>query len=419
MTTLVGLDRARASILVDATAAAVAASLPWSTSATAILISIWAIALVSATVPALDVALLRRLLRTPAGALPLAFVALGLIGMAWAPVSLAERIGGFDSFPKLLAIALLMVQFQRSPRGHWVLLGFVASGTALLALSWYLYLAPTLPWRIKDVAVPFKDRITQGTEFTLCLFGLLECAAAGWKSGRPRQAWLCFGLAALFFLNVVIATVSRTALVALPILLVLFGARHLQWRQMVVFVAGLVALAAALWFGSPYLRERIVNIPQEIASYDRLAHDTSAGSRIEFWKKSVEIMREAPLAGHGTGSITAAFARVTGAASNATNPHNQILTVGVQLGLIGIGVLVAMWIAHGWLFCVPGVAGWAGFVVVIENVIASAFNSQLFDFTTGWIYVFGVGVAGGMVMRSKLAQPPLYDFSSTIAEPKV
>jgi hypothetical protein len=27
------------------------------------------------------------------------------------------------------------------------------------------------------------------------------------------------------------------------------------------------------------------------------------------------------------------------------------------------------------------------------------FNSHLFDFTQGWTYVFGVGVAGGMVLR--------------------
>ena len=116
--------------------------------------------------------------------------------------------------------------------------------------------------------------------------------------------------------------------------------------------------------------------------------------------------------------FTAAFARLAGTASSATNAHNQMLTVGIQLGLIGIAALIAMWIAHGLMFCGPGVAAWIGLVVVLENIIASAFNSQLFDFTTGWIYVFGVGVAGGMVMKGRLAQPPLYDFSSTIAEPK-
>ena len=157
-------------------------------------------------------------------------------------------------------------------------------------------------------------------------------------------------LAALFFLNIVFATVSRTALVAVPILLILFGARHLRWRQMIVFLGALVALGAVLWVSSSYLRERITKIPQEIATYDAARHDTSAGARIEFWKNSIEIMREAPLIGHGTGAITDAFARLAGAASNATNAHNQILTVGIQLGFLGIAVLIAMWVAHAWLF---------------------------------------------------------------------
>jgi O-antigen ligase len=418
MRTLVGLDRAQASVLIDSVAVAVAISLPWSTSATTILVCLWLVALAAALVPAIDLASLARILRTPAGALPVGLVVVGVIGMAWAPVSWGERIGGLDSFPKLLAIPLLFAQFQSSPRGHWVLVGFLGSASLLLALSWYIYFAPIPPWRIKDVAVPFKDRITQGTVLTLCLFGLLEYAADAVKRARYRCAYASLALAALFFLNIAFATVSRTALVAVPILLILFGARHLRWRQMTVFLSALAALGAVLWFSSSYLRERITKIPQEIATYDAARHDTSAGARIEFWKDSIEIMREAPLIGHGTGAITDAFARLAGTASNATNAHNQILTVGIQLGLLGIAVLIAMWVAHAWLFGVAGVAGWVGLVVVLENIIASMFNSQLFDFTTGWIYVFGVGVAGGMVMKDRVAHPPLYDFSSTIAEPK-
>ena len=37
-----------------------------------------------------------------------------------------------------------------------------------------------------------------------------------------------------------------------------------------------------------------------------------------------------------------------------------------------------------------------GSLVVIQNVLSSLFNSTLFDFTTGWLYVIGVGIAGGM-----------------------
>ena len=70
MKTLVGLDRTLSSVLVDALAVAVAVSLPWSTSATTILVCLWLVALVVAVVPAIDFVLLARVLRTPPGALP-------------------------------------------------------------------------------------------------------------------------------------------------------------------------------------------------------------------------------------------------------------------------------------------------------------------------------------------------------------
>jgi len=37
----------------------------------------------------------------------------------------------------------------------------------------------------------------------------------------------------------------------------------------------------------------------------------------------------------------------------------------------------------------------------VQNVVSSLFNSHLFDFTSGWLYVFGVGVIGGMVLRQR------------------
>ena len=115
-------------------------------------------------------------------------------------------------------------------------------------------------------------------------------------------------------------------------------------------------------------------------------------------------IKEAPLFGHGTGSIRDQFRRsVAGqsgmAAEVAANPHNQTLAVGIQLGLVGIAVLLAMWIAHLALFRSDSFAAWVGLVVVVQNIVGSLFNSHLFDFTQGWAYVIGVGVAGGIVLR--------------------
>jgi O-antigen ligase len=46
-------------------------------------------------------------------------------------------------------------------------------------------------------------------------------------------------------------------------------------------------------------------------------------------------------------------------------------------------------------------ANWIGLLVVVQNVFISLFNSHLFDFHEGWMYVLGVGVAGGMTLRAR------------------
>jgi hypothetical protein len=67
---------------------------------------------------------------------------------------------------------------------------------------------------------------------------------------------------------------------------------------------------------------------------------------------------------------------------------------------MGMAALWAMWLTHALLFRSGGLIEWIGIVLVLQNVVGSLFNSYLFDFTEGWIYVLGVGVAAGMVRHS-------------------
>jgi O-antigen ligase len=69
--------------------------------------------------------------------------------------------------------------------------------------------------------------------------------------------------------------------------------------------------------------------------------------------------------------------------------------------VVGIIVLYAMWWSHFRLFRGDDLASWIGLLVVVQNVLSSLFNSHLFDFHEGWMYVLGVGVAGGMVLGAK------------------
>ncbi|KQT15391.1 hypothetical protein ASG57_32010 [Bradyrhizobium sp. Leaf396] len=80
--------------------------------------------------------------------------------------------------------------------------------------------------------------------------------------------------------------------------------------------------------------------------------------------------------------------------------------------MIGIVVLYAIWILHLLLFRGDGFAEWIGLLVVVQNIFTSLFNSHLFDFHEGWMYVIGVGVAGGMVIRAQQAEAKVGEVGS-------
>jgi O-antigen ligase len=203
---------------------------------------------------------------------------------------------------------------------------------------------------------------------------------------------------------------GRTALAIIPVLLVLFAAKKLSGKGMAVLFACVIAVGVVSWLSSPYLRDRTIQLWTDYQQYKERHAVTSSGERVEFYKKSLAFIRQAPVIGHGTGSMSGLFAqaaigKIGSAASTSTNPHNQTFAVAIQLGLVGALVLWAMWIAHLLLFRGSGMVEWIGLVIVVQNIIGSLFNSHLFDFGQGWVYVLGVGVAGGMALKKHAAKP--------------
>ncbi len=272
----------------------------------------------------------------------------------------------------------------------------------LLVVSWVLVLAPGLPWRGgRAVGVPVKDYILQSAIFAICAFGLIG-RAAELRRGRPRLALGLLLLAGAFIADVGYVATARTTLVVMAVLLLLFGVRQFGFKGALgaCLIGG--ALAGIAWGSSPYLRERVAPVVGQLQNY--AAGDvTSVGLRLEYWTKSLAFIAEKPIFGQGTGTIPRLFRREATAGTDpiliTDNPHNQILTVAVELGLLGAVVLIALWTAHLALFCDRTLLAWLGLVIVVQNVVGSVFNSYLFDFSQGWLYVFGVGAIGGTVLH--------------------
>jgi O-antigen ligase len=185
-----------------------------------------------------------------------------------------------------------------------------------------------------------------------------------------------------------------------------FALLHLRWRTAVLALCAAALLAVAVWYASPQLRVRVSKFFTDYQYTMVENNESGMGSRLLYWQRSLQFFAKAPVIGHGTGSTRGLFEQavvgeVGARALVVSNPHNQTLNMAVQWGVVGVALLYAMWLAHLLLFRGDGLAPWVGLLVVVQNIFTSLFNSHLFDFHEGWMYVLGVGVAGGMTLRAR------------------
>ena len=391
----------------DVFAVLIALALPWSTS----LVSIFVVGWLVIIAPAIDARPFVQSLKRPVCALPIGLFVLALLGTLWSDASWGARLYAISPTVKLLMLPILIYHFERNRRGMWVFVAFLFSCTLLMAMSWVVAYEPQLALKSgADYGIPVKNYIDQSQEFALCAVALAYPVVTLFGQGKTAQATLLAIIALSLVANMAFVIVSRTALVTMPLMLLVFALLHLKWRNVVILLFTMILFAGVAWAASPELRARTATFVTDYQRYKESNFPTSMGLRLEFWQKALQFFAEAPIFGHGTGSTRGLFERAAvgqvGAASEVIgNPHNQTLYVAVQWGLVGIVALYAMWWVHLLMFRGDGLVTWIGLLVVVQNIFTSLFNSHLFDFHEGWMYVLGVGIAGGMTVGTKQIYP--------------
>jgi hypothetical protein len=390
--------RLRLALYADAFAIGTAAVLPFSTTLQSIFIAFWLITLV----PTLTWTDVRREIATLVGGLPVLLFALGLLGMVWAQESWPGRLGEFAAFIKFLLIPLFLAQFRRSERGIWVMVAYLASCTALMAVSWILMVWPGTGLNAtRGAGVPYSGH------FAICSLGLLFVSIELFRRGKKRLAAGALLLAVGFLGNIIFVVMPNLwlplilPLVAIPVLFSVLFLKEKNRSRLTLLVAAVMA-CAALW-----------------VALDPPTYERWLGDRPILWQRSLILISEAPIVGHGTGAMPRLLARAAVEQGGplgrmATDPRQQTLAIGIQAGLVGVVVLWAMWMAHLLFFRGFALCEWVGFVVVTQNIFGSMLDSQLSGSWGGWTYVIGVGVAGGMVRRLRAERQ-----SSDLPTPKL
>jgi O-antigen ligase len=398
-------DRATWMTVADVFAILAALTLPWSTTLPGIFVACW----LGATALVTDWRAFARLLKHPICYLPLSLAGLAVVGTLWSDASWSARLHGVGPTLKLLVLPALFYHFARSKRGMWVFVAFLVSCILLMVMSWIVLMVPDIslkPLADRERGIFVKNYIDQSQEFALCAVAL---AYPIFRLLQAKRLWLAAILLAIafgFIVNMSFVIVSRTAMVTIPAMIAVFALLHLKWRTSLAILCGLIVLTAVAFVASPLLQRKAEAIVSDYRLYVQENTPTSVGLRLEYWRKSLVFFAASPVIGNGTGSTLGMFQKAASGNGNVAtarvigNPHNQTLAVAVQWGVVGIILLYAMWAAHLWLFRGEGLVAWIGLLVVVQNIFTSLFNSHIFDFHEGWMYMLGVGVAGGMMLAA-------------------
>ena len=218
----------------------------------------------------------------------MALFALAVAGMLWSDAPWATRLYAVGPTAKLLMLPVLLYHFERSARGLYVFIAFLASCVLLTAMSWIVAFDPALALKPgAEYGVPVKNYIDQSQEFALCAVVLAYPVITLLREKRVWPAALLLAVSLSFIVNMAFVTVSRTALVTMPVMLAVFALLHLRWRHIVVVGCAAALFGALAWETSPKLRGTAATFLRDYELYQQHDTPTSIGMRLQFWQKSL------------------------------------------------------------------------------------------------------------------------------------
>lgn len=253
-----------------------------------------------------------------------------------------------------LAFASLL---QDTPWRRRAMAAFAAATAIVMLVSFGMGLG-LIPQRAEALASPmlhntvFKEYTQQGLA-TLMLACMAAATAAATRSKALQR--LCLATAGLALLNVTMVLESRTTYLTLLPLVVYWawwGVRRwqLDWRLLLAALLAAMAVLALAW-STPVVQKRLVGaIPQEIGLYLHEHQATSAGIRLELWRRTVPIIASAPLLGHGLHQWAPLYeASIAGLpdfkAFDMGHPHQEMLLIAAEQGLLGLAIYLALLLA--------------------------------------------------------------------------
>lgn len=265
--------------------------------------------------------------------LAVALFLLLVAGLFYSPVPMAEALAGLKKYRELLFFA--MVVSLMTGRDKAVQLAedsFILGCIVLLLISYAMFFG-IVPSQRYGYSVVYH--ITHNFFMAILAFWCLQRA---FTSRQYVYLWLI--LFAATTANLFYVAPGRTGMLVYIALVFLSLFQHLSFKKSLAATLLATLVIATAFSTSTNFSSRVREALAEVKGYQAESSRTSMGMRFDWWQNSIELIGQKPLFGHGTGSFKSVQAElIRGSKTRPTdNPHNEYLMIGVQTGLVGLGV---------------------------------------------------------------------------------
>ena len=347
--------------------------------------------------------------------------------LAWSTAPEGDALISLGKYGKLLVIPLIVMLVQNRREATCALGIFSLAQLFLLLGSWMLFLHLPVPWATSSAALTynsvFSSYLDQGimTAVFAAICWHLRALVPG-KFGRH----FAVAVSVIALINVFFVLEGRSGhLVAILMLsLSIMWALPARYRLVVILLPALLLLTVSAV--SPKVQNRIVQVKTEMQAFsftkgESITTGSSSGIRLHFWHRAVQSIFEHPVYGSGVGSWSSEFNRIERlhgsnpqVVAPLSNPHQEYLQWGVQLGIPGILFLTVLMISIlRDTLKMEILAARAAQSALAALAVACLFNSTLYDaligdffcVTLGLLLAFGVHDNSQAVTQPELRRP--------------
>jgi len=269
--------------------------------------------------------------------LGIVFCALLLIGVAYSPAPLETALEFFKKYRVLLYIPIILSLTKGQPKIAVNIVNALLFGYLLVLVNAYLV----------DFDLISMNKLAlkrQGGGF-LAIFAYLVLQRA--MLGKKRR-FLWGGFFLIISYDIFFILNTRTGWLIFIALTILFLFQYFSIKKQLIFYVLSLFLAFGIFYTSHSVQYRVNETINDLKNYDATKKNsrTGLGLRLDWYQNSIELIKKKPVFGYGTGAfgiVHKSFVEGT-STEHATDPHNEFFLTTVQIGFVGLFVLLALFI---------------------------------------------------------------------------